>query len=324
MKLETTHDQAEWMYAAQALAVVSAYHELGVFERLAKGPVRVADLGLDARAVKNTLPLLRHVGLVCGDDERVALTDGGRRALEARAIPTGRNLEILRDLSRAKELLEAGGPVKDDAGKSKGTTGGTRADDPDATKRFLDMLYDKSEGAAKGTFAWLSEGLSKGARVLDLGGGHGRYARAFADAGYEATLLDLPHAIAYAKARHGDALRYQTANFHEDALGGPYDLALLSNIVHSESDDGNAKLFARLFGALAPGGRVAIKDMFLDELEASPENAVFFGVTMLLYTERGRSPSLAQLRAWLSEAGFEPPTLTLMETHALVVATKKA
>jgi SAM-dependent methyltransferase len=322
MKLETDRDVTEWVYAAKALAVVSAYTELGIFERLEAGPVSVSELGLDARAVETTLPVLRHVGLVGGDTKVVTLTPAGRSALGAGALPTGRNLEGLRDLSRMKDVLLKGGPVVGDDGKSKVTTGGTRADDPEATARFLDMLYGSSEAAAASTFAWLSPMLRPGAHVLDVGGGHGRYLRAFVDAGHRGTLFDLPHVVAYASGRHGAALSYVEGDFHERDLGGPYDLALLSNIIHGEGDDEVQRLLARVAASLSKGGRIAIKDMFLDELAAGPANAAFFGLTMLFMTRRGRSPSFAQLRGWLSAAGFGTPEVILLETHSLVVAQK--
>jgi len=102
--------------------------------------------------------------------------------------------------------------------------------------------------------------------VLDLGGGHGRYARAFADAGHTVTLFDQPAVVGLARKRHGEALRYIEGDFHEaDSFGGPYDLVMLCNIVHGESAAANASLVARAARSLRSGGRLAIRDMFLDE-----------------------------------------------------------
>ena len=41
--------------------------------------------------------------------------------------------------------MAAASPVRDVAGKSKGTTGGTAAQDPEHTARFLDMLYREAQ-----------------------------------------------------------------------------------------------------------------------------------------------------------------------------------
>ena len=323
MKLETERDATEWVWAAKALAVVSAWHALGLFARLRKGPATRDELDADPRAIATTLPVVKYLGLVAGDGQRLVLTEAGRRLLDEGGMPTERNLETLLDLGRMKEVLRDGGPVKDAQGKPKGTTGGTRADDPTRTKAFLDMLYEASGAAAQSSFDWLSPLLPKGGRVLDLGGGHGRYARVFADAGFPTTLFDLPHAVAYAKNRHGAALEYREGDFHgvED-LGGPYDLIFMANIVHGESAEDNAKLVARAAQSLRPGGHVALKDMFLDEHGRGPQNAVFFGLTMLFYTERGTSPSMRQSHEWFHAAGLEGPEITLLDTQQLLVGKK--
>jgi 2-polyprenyl-3-methyl-5-hydroxy-6-metoxy-1,4-benzoquinol methylase len=325
MKLETERDAIEWVYAAKALAVVSAWNALGLFAKLRQGPLGPGDLPLDPRALATTLPILKHLGLVSGDDNRLVLTEAGRSLVDKRELPSERNLDTLRDLGRMKEVLQKGGPVRGDDGTEKATTGGTRGDDPEHTRRFLDMLHGLSGGAAQSSFDWLAPLLPKGGTVLDLGGGHGRYGRVFADAGHPTTLFDLPHVIAYAKERHGDALRYVSGDYHEvDDLGGPYDLIFLANVVHGESAEGNARLLRRLSRNLRPGGHVAIKDMFLDESGSDPTNAVFFGLTMLFYTREGSSPTLAQAREWFRDAGLTGPALTLLDTQQLLTGRKPA
>lgn len=323
MKLETERDATEWVWAAKALAVVSAWNALGLFAKLRQGPKTRDELGADPRAVATTLPVLKYLGLVAGDGKRLVLTEAGRCLMDEGGMPTERNLEMLRDLAQMKDVLAHGGPVKDAQGKPQATTGGTLADDPAHTKRFLDMLYNASGAAAQGTLDWLSPLLPPGGRVLDLGGGHGRYARAFADAGYPTTLFDLPHAVAYAKERHGTALEYREGNFHEvESFGGPYDLILMANIVHGESAEDNATLVARAAASLKPGGHLALKDMFLDEHGKGPQNAVFFGLTMLFYTKHGTSPTMRQCHEWFHKAGLEGPEITLLDTQQLLVGKK--
>lgn len=322
MKLETEQDAQEWFSAARALAVASAWSGLGLFEKLRAKPLLRSELPADPRALAVTIPVLAHVGLLAVDGERVGLTPTAERLLDQRAMPTDRNLVNLRDLSRTMEVLRDGGPVRDDEGKSKGTRGGT-VNDLEQTARFLDMLYRQSEAPARSTYAWLAPELPAKAAVLDVGGGHGRYARAFADAGHTATVFDQPDVVGLARKRHGDALQFIEGDFHQvQSFGGPYDLVLFCNIVHGESAAANASMIARAARSLRPGGRVAIRDMFLDDLGRDPASAVFFGMTMLFYTEHGTSPTVRQAREWLEKAGLGDVRVSVFESHQMVVGRK--
>lgn len=322
MKLETESDVGEWLAGARALAVASAWTELGLFAKLRGGPLPLTDLPGDARALAITATILAHVGLLVTDGDRVGLTGPATRLLDSGGLPTGRNLEAFGDLSRMADVIRDGGPVRDAQGKSKVTSGGTSPGDVAATTRFLDMLYRISEQGANDTFTWLSPGLPPHAKVLDLGGGHGRYARAFADAGHEVTLFDQPMVIEIARKRHDGALRYLGGDFLTDSFGGPYDLVLVCNIVHGESDEANASIVARAAQSLAPGGRIAIRDMFIDEHGQHPTSAVFFGITMLFYTAHGRSPTVTDARRWLEGAGLVDVHMTSFEAQQIITAKK--
>ncbi len=309
--------------ASRALAVVAAWNELGWFDALAEQGCAPDELPGDARAVEVTVAVLKHLGLLQGDGARVALTPTGRELWAQGRMPTSRNFEFLRDQARMAEVLEHGGPVADEQG-DKGTDGGTSPDDPERTARFLDMLYRRSEDDARVVRDWLAPLLPDRARVLDLGGGHGRYARLFAEAGHAATLFDLPHVIDYARGRNGDALAYIAGDYNDpdQDLGRPYDLVLLSNLVHGEADAVNHALIGRLAARLAPGGYLAIKDMFIDEHGRDPENAVFFGLTALFYSHAGRSHSVGRARTWLTDAGLESIDLALFEGFHLLRAQR--
>jgi len=323
--IHTESDIDVLLRGAKALAVITAWNELRLFDVLAQGPRSLDELPANARALETTVPVLKHLGLLHGNHDRITLSSNALKLLEAKQLPTARNFEFFQDCARMAEVMERGGPVVDERG-DKGTDGGTRADDPEQTARFLDMLYERSKDSARVVHEWLSPLLPVTASMLDVGGGHGRYARVFADAGHSATLFDFAYVIDYARKRHGDALGYIGGNFREPDAGfaGPYDLVLLSNVVHGEPDDVNWRLIRRLAGTLAPGGYIVLKDMFLDEQDQDPENAVFFGVTTLFYTRRGRSHSLGRARTWLTEAGLEEPHLTVLDGFQLLRARKAA
>jgi hypothetical protein len=101
-------------------------------------------------------------------------------------------------------------------------------------------------------------------------------------------------------------------------------LIFMANIVHSEAAGDNARLIERAAQSLRPGGTLALKDMFLDEHGKGPENAVFFGLTMLFYTQHGSSPTLRETHEWFRAAGLEGPEVTLLDTQQLLIGRKRA
>jgi SAM-dependent methyltransferase len=324
MHIQSEHDFDRLARAAKLLAVAAAWTELGLWDELArrKEPVALKDLPGDPRALEICAPVLAHAGLLEGGRDRWMLSAQGRALAAQGALPTRQTFEWLSDLTQLPRMLRDGGAALDPEGRPRITSGGVRPDNREATKAFLEMLHRRSGGSADTSALWLTTRIAPGAHVLDLGGGHGRYAQAFVARGFRATLFDFPLVVDLARERHGDTIAYRAGNFHQDDLGGPYDAVFLSNIVHGESPAANASLMARVARALAPGGVVILKDMFIDEQGRDPENAVFFGLTMLFYTAAGRSYSIADVAQWCAAAGFEPPETVVAETFSLVFARR--
>lgn len=147
-----------------------------------------------------------------------------------------------------------------------------------------------------------------GARVLDLGGGHGRYAAELLERhpGAEAVVFDADAALDVARERSSGRLSVRAGDYETDDLGGPYDLVLLFNVVHAHDGAECVALFERVADALAPGGRVAV----LDQLEGTARTPVgraglgFVGLTYLATLGATVHPFDA-LVEWLEAAGFE-------------------
>lgn len=314
--IRTAADIDDLLRGAKALAVISAWHDLGCFAALANGPQPLASLPGDPRAIAITAPVLKHLGLIRGDETRVGLTEAGAELLAAGSLPTAKNFEFLEGLGQMGRIVKEGGPLNPD----DVTDGGVRLHDIERSHGFLDYLHDRSAESSAACFEWLAPELPAQARVLDVGGGHGRYVRRFVDAGHQGALFDFAPIVEYARGRHGEALRYFAGNFRDAdaAFGGPYDLIFLSNIVHGEPSAENAALMRRLAACLAPGGRIVIKDMFIDAHGANSELAVFFGLTMLYHTRRGESPTVANASAWLRAAGLDDIALINLGSFELL------
>jgi SAM-dependent methyltransferase len=169
----------------------------------------------------------------------------------------------------------------------------------------MNMLYRRSQQAADEVIRWATGRFPTPGRLLDLGGGHGRYAHEFQKKGWAATLFDRRICVDLARERHGGFIEYRAGDFMRDDLGQDYDLVFLSNIVHGLGPAENLALLARVAACLAPGGMVVIKDMFLDESRANPVEAVFFNVVMLLYTREGLSYSVREMEELLSRVELD-------------------
>jgi len=152
-----------------------------------------------------------------------------------------------------------------------------------------------------------------GARTLvDVGGGPATYAIHLCKANprLRATVLDHAGSLEIAReyvsrARLSGRIALRKADILRDPLGGPYDAALVSNILHGEDVPTNRRLLRRVHDALAPGGTLIVKDHLMDRSLTRPAAGAVFALTMLMYT-RGRCYGLHEVRAWLEEAGFTP------------------
>ncbi len=306
MRVATELDMDLLHRAVQAYAVISAWAGGGQLAALADGAPRpLESLPGDPRAIAVTAPILVHVGLLVMDGEgRCALSGAGRDLLEQGILSGASAEQRLGDLSRLDAVLRDGGPVRGADGSSRVTEGGVRETDREGARAFLAMLFRRSARASAEVVRWVAPRLAPGARILDVGGGHGRYAEALAGAGFRVELFDRALCVDIARERYGSTLTYRAGDFLADDLGGPYDGALLSNIVHGLGEAELASLFDRLSRALTPRGLLVIKDMFLDDHGADPPEAIFFGLQMLLYTREGKTYSVAEMRRLASAAGF--------------------
>jgi len=293
-----------------AYAAIIAWSRHGLIDALMEGGILSPhDLPANADAIRNTAPVLAHLGLIIRHPQpdgstAWSLSHSARALVKQGVLPIGRAWGGLDDLTRLHTVLEHGGPVRDREGSSRVTSGGVVQSNPEQTKAFMDMLYRRSEVSAEETARLLEPYISEGDHALDLGGGHGRYGAALLSQGLKVTLFDRAICCDIARDRYGTELSTISGDFMTDDLGGPYEIALLSNIVHGCRPDELDGILSRLRKVVVPGGVVAIKDMFLNEAMDRPESAALFGLTMLLYTDGGRSYTHFEMREALGRAGF--------------------
>jgi cyclopropane fatty-acyl-phospholipid synthase-like methyltransferase len=168
--------------------------------------------------------------------------------------------------------------------------------------------------------------------MLDVGGGSGAYAIAFARANsaLRADILDLATVEPIAQ-RHideagvADRVKVRAGDLRTDQLGVGYDLVFVSAICHMLSPEENLDLLARCHAALAPGGRVVVQDFILEPDKTAPRFAALFALNMLVGTRAGSSYSEPEYAGWLGAAGLEQIRHTrLPGITGLMLGTRRA
>lgn len=187
---------------------------------------------------------------------------------------------------------------------------GVEARDEQWTQAFIAAMHRNAMSAAP---ALVEAVGAKGVRrLLDIGGGSGAYSIAFAQANPElrAEVLDLAAVVPIAQKHIREAglegrVTTRVGDLLRDEFGEGYDLILLSAICHMPSPEENHDLLRRCRRALAPGGRIVIRDFILEPDKTAPKAAALFALNMLVNTRAGSTYSEGEYRAWLGEAGFD-------------------
>jgi cyclopropane fatty-acyl-phospholipid synthase-like methyltransferase len=162
--------------------------------------------------------------------------------------------------------------------------------------------------------------------LLDVGGGHGWYAAQLCrrHPGLTATVLDLPGSAAIGReiiAANGlsDRVRFRDGNATTADLGTGYDAVLCFNLVHHLAPAEVADLFKRAHAALAPGGTLAVLDVFAEPARRASAQADM--LALFVYLSSGsqvRTPR--ELSNWLRGAGFGPPrTIRILRIPGLTL-----
>ncbi len=173
--------------------------------------------------------------------------------------------------------------------------------------------------------------FKKDIRFLDIGGASGTYTQAFLQAlpGSRGAIFDLPVGIAAARQRFtGTDLEGRVelfeGDFYRDALPQGFDFAWISAIIHQMDRTASRALYAKAFQSLHPGGRVAVRDFIMNNSRTSPLDGAFFGINMLVNTQRGMVYTYDEVKEDLEAAGFTSVKLTVpAETMSAVVTANR-
>jgi len=312
-----TADLGAYFHLMNANGAARVYREAvrrGVLDALAANAVTVDELAKTTNAAPRPLLLLLEVlealGLAQRDGDRWSAT------ILARALAGGgyRNLgdEYWDHLSK---LLDTDKPIvaMDHVAQSE-------------------QLYVKQVSA----LAWMlrpaaqrfaqTVTLPANARILDLGAGSALWSLSLAAAnrGASVTAVDWPAVLEIAKQSAqaiglGEQLTAIAGDFHKVELPAEsFDLAIVANVTHLESVDGNRDLFRKACAALKPGGRIAVIDILGGDASGDL-NRTLYALGLALRTERGHVYSRAELEAMLTAEGLGAFEMTVFDVvpHAV-------
>lgn len=152
--------------------------------------------------------------------------------------------------------------------------------------------------------------FARHARMLDIGGGEGRFVESVGRHTPNLTLglFDLPAVGERARARLesaglGARTTIHGGNFLADPLPKGYDLVTLVRVLHDHDDEPALALLRAIHAALPPGGRLLIAEPMAGTRGAEPSGDAYFG-WYLYAMGSGRPRTAREIRAMLRAAGF--------------------
>ncbi len=254
-----------------------------------------AATGTDPRAVGMLLNALAALGALVKEEGRFRCTEAGR-ALGRLRPGLMHMANVWHTWSSLTECVRTGHSER---------TGPSGAQ----VEHFIGAMHTRAKAIAGDAVRLIGHRGVR--RLLDVGGGPATFAIAFAQAepGLCAEVLDqgpvLPIAAGHIRAAGLEGrVTLREGDLRAGSLGEGFDLVLVSAVCHMLDEAGNQDLLARCARALAPGGRVAVREFILDPDRAGPPAAALFALNMLVGTAAGNTYTEAEYRSWMEQAGL--------------------
>jgi len=252
-------DVFEMLLAYKTTAVLSAGIELGVFDAIAAGTntsVEIADRQqLDPRGARLLLNALATLGLLDADGPVYNLSPGVADSLvRGRAGYVGDMAKVMASkwewdaLSDLPAAVRRGGAVTAENAETPGY-----AYWEDFAAHAGAVAAPTAELMADVLGPWASQ--RKRLNVLDMACGHGLYGYTLASRQPHALIwsLDWPNVLPLARERAakmgiGDRVSVIAGDMFDVPLGGPYDVVMITNVLHHFSERRASSLHAVSLG----------------------------------------------------------------------------
>lgn len=323
------------LLAYKNTAVLTTGIELGVFDAIAAGASTAAEVAraqsLDPRGAKLLLNALSSLGLLESDGVTYGLPAGADKLL-VRGNPgfVGGMAKVMASTWEWDALRSL-----PDAVRRGGTVVTQHAETPEYAywEDFAAYADAVATPAAELTADMLSTWAAGRERlnVLDMACGHGLYGYTLAARNPNARVwsLDWPNVLPVALARAdrmgiADRVSAIGGDMFEADLGGPYDVVMITNVLHHFSQDRAVDLLRRAAGVLTEDGLIVVVGFTVsDAPPAEDADAHLFSILMLIWTHEGEVHSLQDYQRMLHDAGFADPEARNVAASPLWVITAR-
>ena len=307
--------------------LIAAVHHLHLFEELSAGPLSFADvstrLGLNERPAMVLIPALCAMELLAYDESgRLYITELGRYVTQGHTPNLTGYVGLEKDDPGAIEMalrLKNDGPLSAPEGISfvKEGEGPSPMDDPELSRKFTLGLAGRARHLSPIVAANLSK---RDGHLLDVAGGTGYYTYEWLlnNPTSTATLFDRPAVLTVAaelldefaqSGRPGaEGVKARVTFVAGDMLTDELpqtDILLAASLFHDWPTPTCQMLANRFAASIRPGGELWVHDAFLNDTLDGPLAVTDYSA-QLFWGTKGRCYSLAEYRAWLTQAGLKP------------------
>lgn len=273
----------------------------GLLEAAADGPRSAGDvahdLGMDGRAVRTTLAALAELGVLEEGEDGFRVGAEHRGPLLEPDSPdyvggsVVHRFELISGWTRLPGILKTGEPAED-----------RTATDFGGTATFIAAMRRGAVPGAEAVARAVLARLPEGASILDVGGGPGTNAEAFARGGARVTVFDRPDVVGLMRETLAAAgIETVSGDMNASLPEGPFDAIYFGNTSHMYGPEENRRLFARMRPSLAPGGLLVVREF----VRGLGDDAALFAVNMLVTTARGDTYTADEYERWLRESGYD-------------------
>lgn len=281
----------ELSYAFQKSRTLFAAMQFDIFTLIGDRHLSSDDiaeqLNLDKRATDRLLNALTSLGLLNKKDFNFSNTESSKTFLVKGSPDYLGNMEHLSTLwenwGGLSDAVKTGEPVNYEPIKEK---------NDEWLEAYISSNHWKASVEASDVIKHIN--LRDVNKVLDLGGGSGKYAVEFVRAkpDINAVVFDYPRVIEYAseyvgKSGLSDKISTIGGNVLTDDIGSGYDLIFISYVLQDYSIWDNVSILQKAYDALKVNGQCVVHEKIINDDRSSPEKAVLHSLNMLINTKAG-------------------------------------